>query len=134
MFNRLVPFWQLQLYFSREGNQKDFYRDLFEAFRKQGAEEIQNKKVKTGGGWGARGRNPAEHQLNFIIKACEVGQTDLTDFFDQYGFFLVDSFRMDDYGKYNYKMTQEMVDACKATIKAMNFPKPTVDISRLEDE
>ena len=134
VFNRLVPFWQLQLYFSREGNLKDFYPDLFEAFRKQGAEEIQNKKVKTGGGWGARGRNPAEYQLNFVTKACEVGKTDLTDFFNQYGFFHVGNFRMDDYGNYNYNMTQEMVDACKAKIKAMNFPKPTVDISRLEDE
>lgn len=135
VFNRLVPFWQLQLYFTGAGNQKDFYPDLFEAFRKQGA-AVANKKTgkKRGNGWGARGDNPAIYQLNFILTSCEVSQTDLVDFFDKYGFFHVGKFRMDDYGNYNYEMTQQMVDECKAKIKAMNLHKPKVNISRLEDE
>ncbi|MCH5598594.1 M60 family metallopeptidase [Niabella ginsengisoli] len=39
VFNRLIPFWQLQLYFTGAGNNPDFYPDLFEAFRKQGNAE-----------------------------------------------------------------------------------------------
>ncbi len=39
----------------------------------------------------------------------------------------------DDYGRYKYEMTQEMVDVCKAEIKKLNLPKPTVDISKLTD-
>lgn len=35
--------------------------------------------------------------------------------------------------KYNYKMTQEMADACKADIKAMNLSKPLIDLTTLED-
>lgn len=131
VFNRLVPFWQLQLYFTGPGNNKDFYPDLFEAFRKQGA--AQSKPGKKGGGWGARGGNPAVYQLNFITTACEVSQTNLLDLFEKYGFFYVGKFRMDDYGNYNYEMTQQMVDECKAKIKAMNLPLPKVDISTLED-
>jgi len=134
VFNRVVPFWQLQLYFAGIGENPDFYPDLFEAFRQQGeAKREKNSSPRRAGGWGDRGNDPAKHQLNFVKTACEVSKTDLTDFFDLYGFFYVGEFDYSDYGNYSYKMTQEMVDACKAEIKAMNLPKPTIDISALED-
>lgn len=128
VFNRLVPFWQLQLYFGGVGNNPDFYPDLFEAFRKQG--EKQGSGMD---GWSNRGRNPAEYQLHFVKTACEVSKTDLTEFFDKYGFFYVGNFSYDDYGKYTYAMTQQMVDECKTAIKAMNLPKPKTDITTLVD-
>ena len=133
VFNRLIPFWQLQLYFAGKGNYMDFYPDLFEAFRKQGAAARAAGQGTKAGGWGDRGRNPAAHQLNFVKTACEVSKTDLSDFFDKYGFFHVGSFNYEDYGRYSYNMTQERVDACKEEIKAMKLPKPVVDISMLED-
>lgn len=125
-FGSLVPFWQLHLYFAANGK-PDFYADLYEAFRSQ--------ESLGGEGWdGARGKDlSAQYQLNFVKKACEVGKTDLTEFFDKYGFFKIDQFEINDYGKYTYKMTQEMVDACKAEIAVMNLPKPTVDITTLAD-
>ena len=128
VFNRLVPFWQLHLYFTREGNNPDFYPDLFEAFRQQG-----EKQGSGMGGWGNRGRNPAEYQLNFVKTACEVSKTDLTEFFDKYGFFYVGNLSYDDYGKYNYVMSQQMVNECKSAIKAMNLPKPKKDITTFVD-
>ncbi|WP_028295415.1 M60 family metallopeptidase [Olivibacter sitiensis] len=130
VFNRLIPFWQLQLYFEREGEQPDFYPDLFEAFRRQGA-NMRNPSRR--GGWGDRGANPATFQLNFVKTACEVSRIDLTDFFEQYGFFYVGQFQYDDYGDYSYNMTQDMVDKCKAEIKAMSLSKPKLDISLLKD-
>ncbi len=134
VFNRLVPFWQLQLYFAGEGNNPDFYPDLFEAFRKQGNTERGNGRgTRRGGGWGDRGANPATYQLNFVKTACEVSQTDLTEFFDQYGFFYVGEFELGDYGNYKYEMTREMADKCRAEIKAMNLPKPKVNLVLLED-
>lgn len=123
VFNRLVPFWQLQLYYAGPGKKADFYSNLFETFRQQEAKENP---------WN-RERNPAVHQLNFVKTACEVAKEDLTDFFDQYGFFYVGEFEMDDYGKYDYRMTQAMVDKCKADIKALNLPKPKGDISAMKD-
>ncbi|MCH5718448.1 hypothetical protein [Niabella hibiscisoli] len=65
--------------------------------------------------------------------ACEVSKTDLTDFFDQYGFFYVGQFEFGDYGNYKYELTQEMADKTRAEIKAMNLPKPKVDLTKLED-
>ncbi|MFB2118159.1 M60 family metallopeptidase [Parapedobacter sp. 2B3] len=130
VFNRLVPFWQLQLYFSGVGENPDFYPDLFEAFRMQAAED---RRPRRRGGWGDRGDNPAPYQLNFIKTACKVGKVDLTDFFDQYGFFYVGDFDYEDYGNYHYSMTQEMVDQCKAEIKAMGLPRPKIGISGLSD-
>lgn len=136
VFNRLVPFWQLQLYFETVGENPDFYPDLFEAFRKQ---QLQNNanRPRRNMNWGADRmmgeRNPAVHQLNFIKTACEVAQVDLTKFFEAYGFFYVGNMTYDDYGKYNYEMTQDMVDACKNAIKAMNLPQPKLDITTLKD-
>lgn len=136
VFNRLIPFWQLQLYFEGQGNNPDFYPDLFEAFRLQGIANRPSGR-RGQGNWASdrmRGeRNPAVHQLNFIKTACEVAKVDLTDFFDKYGFFYVGEIEIADYGNYIYAMTQEMVDECKNAIKAMNFTKPVVDISTLTD-
>ena len=122
VFNRLVPFWQLQLYFAGAGKQPDFYADLYEAFRRQTDE----------GGRGHR-QKVAEYQLNFVKQACKVSKTDLTEFFDKWGFFHIGKFEMNDYGKYTYEMTPEMVAACKTEVKAMNLPKPVVDMTMLED-
>ncbi len=128
VFNRLIPFWQLQLYFSQNGN-PDFYPDLFEAFRNQ-AKDAQ----KSGDdGWGARGGNPAEFQLNFVKQACKVSNTDLTDFFEKWGFFYIGDFEINDYGKYKYHMTQNMVDECKVEIAKMNLQAPVADISTYRD-
>lgn len=136
VFNRLVPFWQLQLYFEGEGQNPDFYPDLFEAFRRLG--EANRPAGRRGhGNWASdrmRGeRNPAVHQLNFVKTACEVAKVDLTEFFDKYGFFYVGEISINDYGNYTYVMSQEMVDECKNAIKEMNFPKPVIDISTLTD-
>jgi hypothetical protein len=126
VFNRLVPFWQLHLYFSGLGNYPDFYPDLHEAFRQQ--------EPLPGDTDGRRGNNmTAEYQLNFVKTACKVSNTDLTDFFEKWGFFSVGEFELNDYGKFSYKMTHDMVEACKNEIKAMNLPKPKTDITALAD-
>lgn len=136
VFNRLIPFWQLQLYFEGVGENPGFYPDLFETFRKQVA-NVRPSGRRANTNWAAdrlRGeRNPAVHQLNFIKTACEVSKVDLTDFFDKYGFFYVGELEYDDYGKYKYAMTQEMVDKCKSQIAALNLPKPKIDITTLKD-
>ncbi|MCA0396294.1 MAG: M60 family metallopeptidase [Bacteroidetes bacterium] len=133
VFNRLVPFWQLQLYFSGPGMYPDFYPDLFESIRKEAADERQKTGDQKTGGWGDRGENPASWQLAFVEKVCAVGKTDLTEFFEQYGFFKTGSFAFDDYGDYHYNMTTEMVAATKARIAAMKLPAPKMDLSSLKD-
>lgn len=116
VFRRLVPFWQLQLYFASEkGGYKDFYPDLYESLRH--TDDLDPA-------WKEGIHNLTEYQLNFVKKACQVSKTDLTGFFEKWGFFYVGKFDIDDYGAYTYIMTQAQVDACKAEIAAMKLPKP----------
>lgn len=131
LFNRLVPFWQLQLYFEGVGNNPDFYPDLFETLRQQANSMGAGDLKRTGKS--IKERNPAVHQLNFVKTACAVAKVDLTDFFDAYGFFYVGDLTYDDYGIYDYKMTQSMVDQCKKEIANMQLVKPKIDISTLRD-
>ena len=65
LFIKLVPFWQLELYFERIKGYTDFYADLYEHLRKN--------------------PNPATDalcQLNFIKVASDIGKTDLSEFFE----------------------------------------------------
>jgi len=120
VFQRLVPFWQLHLYFSEQGY-PDFYPDLMIAMRKQ-------KPL----GEGDRSKNYL-NMLEFCRLACEVSQTDLTEFFDRWGFFYTGDIDVNDYGLYFYNVTREDVDAVKNAIAEMNLPKPKKDITLMED-
>lgn len=120
VFHRLVPFWQLHLYFNGQGY-PDFYPDLMIAMRRQAPL-----------GDGDRAKDYL-NMLEFCRLACEVSQTDLTDFFERWGFFYVGEIQVNDYGFYHYNVTREDVDAVKKAIAAMNLPKPKSDITLLED-
>lgn len=118
VFDRLVPFWQLHLYFARNGK-PDFYADVMEEMR---------RRPDAG-----KGNDSIRNQFEFIKICCDVGKTDLTDFFDQWGFFWVGELEIGDYGKYRFKITQQMVDDTKAYIAKKRYKKPTEDITRMED-
>ena len=118
VFNRLVPFWQLHLYFSRNGK-PDFYADVMEKMRNYPDE--------------GRGDDSIRNQFQFIQICCEVGQLDLTEFFDKWGFFYVGEFEVKDYGTYRYKITQKMVDDCKSSIAKHGYEKPAADLTLIED-
>jgi len=118
VFNRLVPFWQLHLYFSRNGR-PDFYADVMEEMRSRphagsGDESIRN-------------------QFEFVKICCDVSELDLTDFFDKWGFFWVGELTVNDYRKYHFKITQQMVDDTKSYIASKKYKKPAVDITLIED-
>lgn len=122
VFEKLVPFWQLQLYFSQNGN-PDFYPDLHEALRNS-AESMKDLNPS---------QDVAAYQLNFVKQCCKVSKTDLTDFFSKWGFFKPVSLTINDYGEYKMNLTQEMADACKAEIAALNLPAPKTDVTLMED-
>jgi hypothetical protein len=118
VFDRLVPFWQLHLYFTRHGR-PDFYADVMEQMR---------RRPDAG-----KGDEAIRNQFEFIKICCEVGKLDLTDFFDKWGFFWVGELNVNDYGKYNYKITPEMVNQARAYIASQKFPKPSEDLSLIEE-
>ncbi len=118
VFNRLVPFWQLQLYFSRNGR-PDFYADVME--------EMRNHPDV------GRGNESIRNQFEFVKICCDVAKLDLTDFFDKWGFFWVGDITVNDYRKYHYKITQQMVDETRSYIARNGYRKPAEDITLIED-
>ncbi len=118
VFDRLVPFWQLHLYFARNGK-PDFYADVMEQMR---------RRPHAG-----RGNESIQNQFEFVKICCDVSELDLTDFFEKWGFFWVGELTVKDYRTYHYKITQEMVDDTKAYIASKKYEKPADDITLIED-
>jgi hypothetical protein len=118
VFDRLVPFWQLHLYFARNGR-PDFYADVMEELR---------RRPDAG-----RGDDSIRNQFEFVKICCDVAKLDLTDFFEQWGFFWVGDITVKDYRNYHYKITQEMVDDAKSYVAMKEYRKPDEDIALIED-
>ncbi|HUT10764.1 MAG TPA: M60 family metallopeptidase [Thermoguttaceae bacterium] len=118
VFDRLVPFWQLHLYFSRNGR-PDFYADVMEEMR---------RRPDAG-----RGNDSIRNQFEFVQICCDVAKLDLTDFFDKWGFFWVGTITVNDYREYHYEITQQMVDDTKSYIAKKEYEKPAVDITLIEE-
>lgn len=118
VFDRLVPFWQLQLYFSRNGR-PDFYADVMEEMRRRPDAGSRNDSIR--------------NQFEFVKICCDVAELDLTGFFEKWGFFWVGELAVGDYGKYQYTITQEMVDKTKSYIANKSYKQPAVDITTIED-
>ncbi len=115
VFDRLVPFWQLHVYFSQNGH-ADFYADVME--------EMRNRPDA------GRGNDSIHNQFEFIEICSDVVQRDLTQFFEQWGFFWVGQLDVQDYGDYTYTITQDRVDATKSAIAAKSYTAPKDDITQ----
>jgi hypothetical protein len=118
VFNRLVPFWQLHLYFLQNGR-PDFYADVMEEMRRRPDAGTGNQAIR--------------NQFEFVKLCCEVGRLDLTDFFEKWGFFWVGELNVNDYGRFRYTITQEMVDEAKAWIAKKHYQKPSADLTLIEE-
>ncbi len=118
VFDRLVPFWQIHLYFERNGR-ADFYADVMEEMRGRPS--------------AGRGNDSIRDQFEFVKMCCDVGKVDLTEFFEKWGFFWTGDLRVNDYREYRYRITEEMVEETKAYIAGKGYPKPAEDLTLLED-
>ncbi|MEG2755314.1 MAG: M60 family metallopeptidase, partial [Mucinivorans sp.] len=100
--------WQLYTYFHIAGKDTEFWPKYFELLRQ-------------GPSFGNSESEAAA--LNLYVMACEAAKLDLTDFFEAWGFFVPLDFTIYDYIEFHHCMTQEMIDAAKAQVKAKNYPK-----------
>ncbi len=116
VFCKLVPFWQLQLYFGKAKGYTDFYKDFYEQIR-----------VK------ANPNSNGEAQLECVKTFCEVAQTDLTDFFKKWGMLSPVDMEIDDYGKGQMTITQAEIDALISDIQSKGYSKPDSGISYICD-
>jgi hypothetical protein len=118
VFRRLVPFWQLFLYFEKKGK-PDFYADVMEQMR-----------LRPDAG---RGNDSIKNQFEFVKICCDVSALDLTDFFEKWGFFWVGEMELNDYRKYKYAITQEMVNETIEYVKSKGYQKSEDDMTLVED-
>lgn len=114
VFDRLVPFWQLHLYF-KENGKPDFYAEVMTEMR---------KRPHAG-----TGRDSIRNQYEFVKICSDVAQLDLRDFFEQWGFFYVGEISGNDYGRFRFEATQEMIDEVISYLDEKGYPKPKDDIT-----
>ncbi|TXD48186.1 hypothetical protein [Polaribacter sp. IC073] len=81
--------------------------------------------------------NPASSgaaQVEFAKICSDIAQTDLTDFFIDWGFLKVVNADLDDYGQGNINVTQTMVDDAIASIQSKGYPKPAMKLQFLHEQ
>lgn len=117
VFCKLVPFWQLQLYFANVKGYTDFYKDVHEAIRVNDDPQ-----------------SPGQAQVEFVKTCSDVAQTDLTDFFTAWGFLTPVDMQLDDYGVGQMTVTQSMVDEAKNYITAKGYAKPDASIEFIHEQ
>lgn len=115
VFERLVPFWKLQCYFTQHG-MPDFYPDLYEKMRQSEKDHPELKDLD-------RHKNVVPFQLNFIKGASLVAKKNLYPYFEKFGFFRLLKLTYGDYGTYTYNMTAEMRDAFKKEMEQLENDK-----------
>ena len=107
--------WQLWNYYHRCGYKEDFWPTLFKLLR-------EDRIVES---------NPGEGQLKFAMKASEAAHENLTDFFEMWGFFETVNSQIEQYGTWNYVVTEEMIKKAKDYMS--KYPKPQHAFYYLED-
>ncbi len=116
VFCKLVPFWQLQLYFAKAQGYTDFYKDVHEEVR-------------------IRPNPPTDGlcQLEFVKIVCDVTQTDMTGFFQAWGFLTPIDMDINDYGVRRLTVTQEQIDEVLDYIAGKNYPAPAHQVQFITD-
>ncbi|MFV0417264.1 MAG: M60 family metallopeptidase [Dysgonomonas sp.] len=115
-FVKLVPLWQLQLYFAVAGEDnswgnKDFYGDIF---------------IKAIDAPVQQGRQDSYYQLEFIKRACDAAKLDLTDFFEQSCMLYPIDLWVDDYTCAQMTITED--DIKKVKSYAAKYKKPSTPV------
>jgi len=115
-FVKLIPLWQLQLYFAKVGEDKDwgnkdFYADIF---IKAIDDPITNAK------------QDSYYQLQFVKNSCDAAKLDLTDFFEKSGILAPIDLIVDDYTVGQMKITEQ--DVAEVKKYASKYPKPQTPV------
>lgn len=119
VFCNLIPFWQLNLYFSKVKNDPQFYVKMYEAIR------VQN----TAQG----GIEDGKAQVNFTKIASTVANANLIPFFEKWGFYKPFTKEITDYVKRTIEVTETYANQVKGEINALGLPTITDKIEYISD-
>ena len=125
VFCKLVPFWQLELYFGKvlgrtplqQQDKGGFYPDVYEYAR--------NKDYS--------GMTDGEIQLDFVYNCCLSAKMNLLDFFEKWGFLTPVNKEIEDYATRTLTITEKMADALRQKVNDLGYPKPDVALEYISD-
>ncbi len=130
VFVRLVPLWQLEVYYQLAGASKNLptmQQRLSGTPAPAGQPDVAFwygdvlEKMRT---TSQTGLNEGQLLLNFVSATCDAVQEDLTDFFVKSGYLLPIDMDIDDYSIKRLTITQAQIDALIAAVQAKGYPKP----------
>ena len=108
-YEKVVPFWQLYLYFTYVGGYPDLYRDAYNIARNS----TDNQSISDG-----------KAQIEFVKMMSDLTKTDLTEFFEFWRFLSpTENVYINDYGCRTMTITQAMVDEAKSHMSQYDKPK-----------
>ncbi len=134
LFSMTRMYYQLFLYFHAAGKCPDFYPRLFERLRYDRLKgwSITSSDAVDANGYHINSVNAKYDQLKFAEICCEITQTDLSEFFEAWGFFIpMKNGYVGDYGHHYVYLLQEDIDASKK--KMQQYAKKGGQIMFLED-
>jgi hypothetical protein len=130
VFLRLVPLWQLELYYQLAGAGKNLptmQQRLSGTPAPAGQPDVAFwygdvlEKMRT---TSQTGLSEGQLLLNFVSATCDAVHEDLTDFFVKSGYLLPIDLDIDDYSVKRLTITQAQIDALIAAVQAKGYPKP----------
>lgn len=124
VFCKLVPFWQLELYFGRvlgktplqQADKGGLYPDIYEY--------IRNHPDQPSAG---------TQQTEFVYICSKLSGYNLLDFFTKWGFLTPIDVIIEDYATGPLLVTQARIDEIKQRVNALGLPKPTVALEYISD-
>ncbi|RQO66650.1 hypothetical protein DBR40_22515 [Pedobacter sp. KBW01] len=130
VFLRLVPLWQLEVYYQLAGAGKNLptmQQRLSGTPAPVGQPDVAFwygdvlEKMRT---TSQTGLSEGQLLLNFVSATCDAVHEDLTDFFVKSGYLLPIDLDIDDYSVKRLTITQAQIDALIAAVQAKGYPKP----------
>ena len=79
------------------------------------------------------GMTHGEIQLDFVYACSKISGMNLLDFFTKWGFLTPVDKELDDYGKKQLTVTQDMIDALKQKVNALGGTRPDVALEYISD-
>jgi hypothetical protein len=125
VFCKLVPFWQLELYFGKalgrtplkQADRGGFYPSVYEYARNKNYSGMSNGDI----------------QLDFVYACSKISGMNLLDFFSKWGFLTPVNKEVDDYGIKQMTVTPSMIEALKQRVNALGLPTPDVALEYISD-
>lgn len=127
VFEILVPFWQLELYYQLAGacrNAPILSFDYPTNYTGIDYAHWFGKVAEISRNTNSAGLSNGELLLNFVKNTCYAVEEDLTDFFLKTGFLKPIDVFIDDYGIGRLTVTQQQIDQTIAYIQSHGYPQP----------